>query len=406
MGRRVLGLLAVAVLLAVTVSQVNSQAASCNSNACSDLSSCRCSIPEIPGGLDPSNTPQFVAVTFDDAVTTDSFPYYEQLSAYKNPNGCGIEMSFFVTHAWNDYTLVNKLWNMGHDIASHSVTHKDDQSVYWNYMDRATWAQEAMDMKTMLAYYAQIPIDDIRGFRAPYLEVGGNDMYGGLYDAGFEWDCSWPTNEYTPWYTGSGTPKGTLWPYTLEYLSNQEQTAGDKPTESFPGLWVNPMTQLEDNIGLGCAMLSYCNDVSGELSQSGDAVFEFLKRNFDYHYYGDRGPMGVYMHYFYFQADATNGNNAHHDGFERFLSYVGSFSDAYVVGVDTIVEWTKDPHSLDQLGSFAPLQCGSIGDNCPASTQNACHYTGALPTGGSEVWMSICGTCPNNYPWLGNPYGN
>lgn len=33
---------------------------------------------------------------------------------------------------------------------------------------------------------------------------------------------------------------------------------GYPPTESFPGMWVAPMTDLQDNRGEACAMLDAC----------------------------------------------------------------------------------------------------------------------------------------------------
>ena len=41
-----------------------------------------------------------------------------------NPNGCPIRGTFYVTHEWNDYWLTKKLYNEGHEIADHSVTHE------------------------------------------------------------------------------------------------------------------------------------------------------------------------------------------------------------------------------------------------------------------------------------------
>ena len=62
----------------------------------------------------------------------------------------------------------------------------------------------------------------MQGFRAPFLEIGGDEMYGALNASRFKYDCSWPSLHYTPWFTGTdGINKGSLWPYTLDYLSIQ-----------------------------------------------------------------------------------------------------------------------------------------------------------------------------------------
>lgn len=58
-----------------------------------------------------------------------------------------------------------------------------------------------------------------QGWRAPFLEVGGDEMYSAMEELGLEYDCSWPTLKYTNWY--GSKPYGALWPYTLDYPSIQ-----------------------------------------------------------------------------------------------------------------------------------------------------------------------------------------
>ena len=40
----------------------------------------------------------------------------------KNPNGCNIAATFYISHEWTDYTQVQNLYVDGHEIASHSVS--------------------------------------------------------------------------------------------------------------------------------------------------------------------------------------------------------------------------------------------------------------------------------------------
>ena len=68
-----------------------------------------------------------VVLTFDDAVNSemwnlyadDLFPVNEP---YRNPNGCPIRATFFLSHQYTNYQMVQRLWNDGHEIAVHSVT--------------------------------------------------------------------------------------------------------------------------------------------------------------------------------------------------------------------------------------------------------------------------------------------
>jgi hypothetical protein len=60
-------------------------------------------------------------MTFDEAVRITNFPIYANLSNFKNPNGCPIQATFFVSHVDTNYKLVHELHRRGHEIASHSI---------------------------------------------------------------------------------------------------------------------------------------------------------------------------------------------------------------------------------------------------------------------------------------------
>lgn len=79
----------------------------------------------IPGKLHPTQVPQMVILTFDDAINDDNWELYAKLfnnENFKNPNGCPIPATYFVSHQYNNYQFTQKLWNDGHEIAIHSVT--------------------------------------------------------------------------------------------------------------------------------------------------------------------------------------------------------------------------------------------------------------------------------------------
>ena len=49
---------------------------------------------------------------------------------YKNPNGCPIHGTFYVSHEYTNYAMINKLWNQGHEISVHSITKRKPES-WW-----------------------------------------------------------------------------------------------------------------------------------------------------------------------------------------------------------------------------------------------------------------------------------
>lgn len=70
-------------------------------------------------------TPQMILLTFDDAINEENWDIYTQeilLPTRKNPNGCPMKATFFVSHQYNNYQMTQRLWNLGHEIAVHSIT--------------------------------------------------------------------------------------------------------------------------------------------------------------------------------------------------------------------------------------------------------------------------------------------
>ena len=55
--------------------------------------------------------------------------------------------------------------------------------------------------------FSGVKLEDVRGIRAPFLAIGGNNMFSMLYDANFTYDSSMPIYENRP----------PTYPYTLDY---------------------------------------------------------------------------------------------------------------------------------------------------------------------------------------------
>ncbi|CAN8005983.1 unnamed protein product [Ixodes pacificus] len=92
----------------------------CNTNNCK-LPNCMCESTKPP----VKDMPQFVMLTFDDAVTETNMKFYREL--LENPkrknkaNGCRIAATFFASGEYLDYPSVNELYRMGNEIALHSI---------------------------------------------------------------------------------------------------------------------------------------------------------------------------------------------------------------------------------------------------------------------------------------------
>lgn len=192
---------------------------------------------------------QLVLLTFDDAVQTINIDYYRKaLYDRKNPDGCPAQATYFVSHEYTDYSLVNELYSKGHEIALHSISHLP-QTEYWRDASKETIIDEFIGERDLVSHFAQIPKDKISGIRMPFLQLSGNTTYEVLPENGLPWDCSWPTQKFS---------SPGLWPYTLQYKSDQDCPIGPCPTESLPKSWVAPMIDWIDDKGVVCSMVDAC----------------------------------------------------------------------------------------------------------------------------------------------------
>jgi peptidoglycan/xylan/chitin deacetylase (PgdA/CDA1 family) len=76
------------------------------------------------GGIPADDTPQIVLLTFDDAINDLNRQLYVDLfeNGRKNPNGCPISATFYVSHEWTDYSQVQNMYADGHELASHTIS--------------------------------------------------------------------------------------------------------------------------------------------------------------------------------------------------------------------------------------------------------------------------------------------
>lgn len=360
----------------------------CDDTLCK-LPDCRCSTTNIPGALDAKKIPQMILITYDDGVNIVNFDnYYEKLLFNRvNPNGCPAKATFFVSHEYSDYTLVNSLYNQGYEIASHSITHRTNTQ-FWNNQSTEVWQKEIVDMRTMVEMFANIPTGQVKGMRSPFLILGGDEQFSVLHENEFEYDCSWPTRQFRD---------PGLWPYTLDYASIQDCQIGRCPKKSYPGTWVVPMVDLEDELENPCAMLDTCRT-----GDSVDEVFDFLTKNFKVHYEGNRSPYGLFIHSAWLTIPE------HYAAYEKFLDSMSSNDDVYFVSISDMLKWVKNPTSMDDIDNFLPFNCDEPPPPPMPCKKMSCSYkTDHTPFAYGERYMNICNrNCPINYPWYDNIDGS
>lgn len=107
-------------------------------------------------------------------MTITNTPFYEEaFNGRKNPDGCPISTTYFVSHEYTDYSLVQKLHAAGHEIALHSITHSP-YTDYWKKLTVPELIDEFGGERDLIAEFAQIPKEDIKGLRMPLLQLNGD----------------------------------------------------------------------------------------------------------------------------------------------------------------------------------------------------------------------------------------
>ncbi|KAJ3639696.1 hypothetical protein Zmor_003040 [Zophobas morio] len=353
--------------------QPDKTAAKCRKDVCL-LPDCYCGGKEIPGNLPIEEVPQLVLLTFDDAVNDLNKQYYIELfeSGRRNPNGCPITATFYVSHEWTDYSQVQNLYADGHEMASHTVSHS-----FGEQFSQKKWTREVAGQREILSAYGGVHLEDVRGMRAPFLSVGGNKMFKMLYDSNFTYDSSMPIYENKP----------PSWPYTLDYKLFHDCMIPPCPTRSYPGVWEVPMVMWQDLNGGRCSMGDACSN-----PPDSEGVFKMLTKNFQRHYTTNRAPFGLFYHAAWFTQPH------HKEGFINFLDSILQMKDVWLVTNWQAIQWIRDPTPNSRLGSFQPFQCEYSGRPKRCNNPKVCnlwHKSGVR-------YMRTCQPCPDIYPWTGN----
>merc|ERR1712106_92712 len=349
-----------------------------------------------PAGSQCDNVPQMITVTFDDAINNNNIDLYREIfnQQRKNPNGCDIKASFFVSHKYTNYSSVQEMHYLGHEIAAHSITHNDDEQ-FWTQATVDDWAKEMAGSRLIIDKFANITDNSVVGLRAPYLRVGGNNQFTMMEEQAFLYDSSITAPL-------SDIPQ---WPYTLYYrmphaCHGHIQTC---PTRSF-AVWEMVMNELDrredpeiEEPLPGCAMVDSCFSSK----PTADQVYKFLVNNFDRHYNTNRAPLGLFFHSAFLKNDP--------EVLDAFLFWmdevIAKYNDVYFVTMTQVIQWMQDARNVNEMVNYEPWKDKCVvkgkpfcygGNNCELNTQDLPGETLRLPT---------CMACPNNYPWLQDPTG-
>ncbi|GAB6027928.1 Cytidine deaminase 5 [Chamberlinius hualienensis] len=349
-------------------------ATACYNTVC-QLPNCFCGGNQVsPGNLQPEEIPQIVVLTFDDAVNDLNWKLYTRLyfQDRKNPNGCPIKSTFYVSHEWTDYSKVQNLYASGHEIASHSISHGDGRDY-----SKKKWYNEIYGQREILSSYANVDIDDVKGMRSPFLAMGGDKQFSMLYETNFTYESSMTVTDVHP----------PFWPYTLDYAVPHRCAIPPCPKQSYPGFWEIPMVALTDLNGGKCSMADSCSFATTE-----DGIYDMLMKNFERHYRSNRAPFGLYYHASWFLIPHRQ------EGFVKFLDEILKKDDVYLVTALQALEWIKNPTPISDIKRFGPWGCNDSPKTPKCERPRSCE----LKFNGEIRYMSTCNACPSVYPWVGD----
>ena len=238
-----------------------------------------------------------------------------------------------------DYDRVRELYLSGHEIASHSLTHRDP-STWWAHASYDDWRKEIVGMRQKLARDARIPPREVRGMRAPFLELGSDRQFLMMRDHGFLYDSSFMTG---PLYEND--PKLPVWPYTLDFPPKLEFCDSIAcPKRNFSGIWEIPLNRWIGNDGHSCPMTDACSTQGLNTKQD---VLRYLWKNFHRHY-SHKTPFGMHLHTTWFQ-DAWK-----LEAVDEFVQALVDREDVYLVTMYQMIQWMKNITPLHELPDFEP----------------------------------------------------
>uniref|UniRef100_A0A915Q2C2 EGF-like domain-containing protein n=1 Tax=Setaria digitata TaxID=48799 RepID=A0A915Q2C2_9BILA len=337
---------------------------------------------EIPGGLSARDVPQMILLTFDGPVTDLTFAVYKSLFSgkYRNPNGCPIKGTFFVSNEWNNYDQTQWLRITGHEVAVNSITR---QNLGNQTIER--WTKEMAGMRDALQHFSYASASDITGVRAPQLELGGDNQFDMMEKYGFLFDNT---------MSASGGP---YWPQTLAYQTAWKCSSRYCPRKAHPSVWEIPINRF--------SILGSQNEFTmlKEAVQRDDSpmdVAKMLEMNFNRSYNYNRAPYLLTADNDFLTALP---NEKVVIAIELFIEKVLKNSDVYFVTATQALKWIKRPTRLLHIHNFESWQCNMAHNSKVISCENPSHCS--FTCNGKIQTLRICGICPQVYPNLGDPTG-
>jgi len=318
-----------------------------------------------PGGLSPEQVPQFIVLGIDDNRYADGMEWLlDRLEARRKPTGSGnagthdgrpLRGSFYYLSSALEsggdalFTQWKRAVADGHEVGNHTNTH-----------EVTDWQDEIDTCNDTLVSKLGVDLDDIVGFRTPYLNYQQPTL---VYPVlrGFhniKYDCTLRHDAYYDYLTpGSRTDFYLhIWPYTLD-SGVDIYTAGNLAIGNYPGLWELPTYALPTSPNRQ-ALAQPSNNYTGfdstaygTLGLSPAAFLNSMKWALDLRLQeGDnRAPLLIGLHSDTYSSENTGYSQplaARRQAVEDFLDYALTKPDVRFVSAKQLIQWMCSPAPL------------------------------------------------------------
>ena len=260
---------------------------------------------------------QFITITFESAVTQAILPLVT-FAQRNNGISCTIPATFFVSNNFTDYYATSELYyKQGFEIAANTMGSPDLPS-----------SKEIGGSRAATAFYANIPFENITGFRAPFLHVNKRILQS-VSNLGFEYDSSLDISSPT-------------FPYRMSTVLSKCDSCNEL---SLPKLISVPLTQLEDNN-------NQLVDILDPSLNTSDDVFQLFKSNLENHQNHENTPFGLNL-----QPATLLTQPYISDGLNKFIDYAVTLENVYFVTNQQLIKYFQSSPPGDLQNWLETEQC-------------------------------------------------
>ena len=306
------------------------------------LPTCLCASAEPPAGLSRAHTPQFVIVTFDDAIQDrlEDQAIEPMFAGVRNVGDRPVRRTYFAQALYTSVARARQLVLAGHEMANHTHDHMRGDQSFSARATEAEWMKELDDLTRFMTDTVGVAAEDLVGFRAPFLATT-EPMWRELRRRGLLYESSLTeiVDDAGPY---SPALDRFVWPHTLDGGSATRCVSSKCPDAPLPGLWSVPMWTIYKTDGRVAANMDPHKGVTDST-----ALYDLLMHNFEARYRGNRAPMGLFLH-----ASGIRRKDYAIAGYNRFLRDVAARGDVWIVTTRGLVEWMRHPVPLAQMGAW------------------------------------------------------